>query len=173
MRIDEFNELDAADARALALVWAAVPRWADGIVVRRPYASADELAEISERLTRSWGRVELEVALAHHPRIGARVTGADAEAAASRSEQASMASADTDIAERIAAGNRAYEQRFGRVFLIRAAGRTPDEMLAALEHRLTNDDGDEIREAVAQLAEIALLRLRGAVLDPVEARMPS
>ena len=29
-------------------------------------------------------------------------------------------------------GNRAYEERFGHVFLIRAAGRTPEEMLAEL-----------------------------------------
>lgn len=173
MRIDEFNELDAAEARARALVWAAVPRWADGIVVRRPYASAHELAEIAARLTRTWGRIELDAALAHHPRIGATVTGAGAEAAASRSEQSSMAGAPADVAARMAEGNRAYERRFGRVFLIRAAGRSPDEMLAALEHRLTNDDGDEVREAVAQLAEIALLRLRDAVHDPAPARMPS
>ncbi|MDN3494970.1 2-oxo-4-hydroxy-4-carboxy-5-ureidoimidazoline decarboxylase [Planococcus sp. APC 4015] len=173
MRIDEFNEMDAADARALALVWAAIPRWADGVVVRRPYSSAEELAEIAERLTRTWGRVELDAALAHHPRIGAKVSGADAEAAASRSEQSSMADADAGVAARIAAGNVAYERRFGRVFLIRAAGRTPDEMLAALESRLTNSDGDEVREAVAQLAEIALLRLRSTVHEPIEARMPS
>lgn len=173
MRIDEFNDLDAAEARALALVWAAIPRWADGLVVRRPYASADELAEIAERLTLTWGRRELDTALAHHPRIGAKVSGPGAEAAASRSEQSSMAQADADIAARIAAGNVAYERRFGRVFLIRAAGRSPDDMLATLEHRLTNDDDGEVHEAVAQLAEIALLRLRGAVHEPIEARMPS
>ena len=28
------------------------------------------------------------------------------------------------------AGNAAYEQRFGRVFLIRAAGRPPEQILA-------------------------------------------
>lgn len=173
MRIDEYNQMDAADARDIALVWAAVPRWANGIVVRRPYSSAAELAEIAERLTRSWTRVELDAALAHHPRIGEKPTGEGAEAAASRGEQSSMAAADADIVRRIADGNRAYEERFGRVFLIRAAGRTPDDMLAALEDRLANDDAAEVDEAVTQLSEIALLRLRGAVHDPIEARMPS
>lgn len=74
-----------------------------------------------------------------------------------------MATAEDDIAAAIAEGNRAYEARFGRVFLIRAAGRTPGEMLRELKRRLDNDDETEAREATAQLAEIALLRLRTAI----------
>ena len=74
-----------------------------------------------------------------------------------------MTDAAADVAARIAAGNAAYEARFGRVFLIRAAGRSPEEMLTELERRLANDDETEAREAVGQLAEIALLRLRAAV----------
>lgn len=76
-----------------------------------------------------------------------------------------MASAGEDTTARIAAGNAEYERRFGRVFLIRAAGRAPEEMLAELERRLANDPADEWREAAAQLGEIAVLRLRGAVTD--------
>lgn len=74
-----------------------------------------------------------------------------------------MSDAAADVAERIAAGNRDYEERFGRVFLIRAAGRSPEEMLAELERRLGNDDDAEVAEAAGQLAEIALLRLRRSV----------
>ena len=51
------------------------------------------------------------------------------------------------------------------MFLIRAAGRTPDEILANLERRLTSDPEAETVEATRQLAEIALLRLRGALTD--------
>jgi 2-oxo-4-hydroxy-4-carboxy-5-ureidoimidazoline decarboxylase len=69
------------------------------------------------------------------------------------------------VAARIASGNAAYEERFGRVFLIRAAGRTPDEILANLERRLASDPEAETAEATQQLAEIALLRLRGALTD--------
>lgn len=171
VEIDDFNALHAENARALALVWAAVPRWADDIVARRPYASVDDLAECAGRLARSWTGTDLDAALAHHPRIGERPAGAGAEAAASRSEQAAMSTADDDVTARIAAGNRAYEARFGRVFLIRAAGRSPEEMLATLESRLANDDDAEVREALTQLAEIALLRLRNTIHDPAETRM--
>ena len=65
----------------------------------------------------------------------------------------------------VAAGNRAYEERFDRVFLIRAAGRSGDEILAELTRRLDNDDETERVETVQQLREIALLRLEQVVDD--------
>ena len=45
------------------------------------------------------------------------------------------------------------------MFLIRAAGRTAPEILAELRRRLDNDEATERAETVAQLREIALLRL--------------
>jgi len=163
MHVDDFNGLDPAAAAQTVAVWAAVPGWVDAVVAARPYATVDALAAYAGELASVWSRADLDAALAHHPRIGAKVTGAGAEADASRSEQASMAAAADDVAGAIAAGNAAYEQRFGRVFLIRAAGRTPEEMLSELRRRLENDDTAEAREATAQLAEIALLRLRTTI----------
>ncbi|ANC30797.1 2-oxo-4-hydroxy-4-carboxy-5-ureidoimidazoline decarboxylase [Isoptericola dokdonensis] len=165
MHIDDFDTLDVPAATATATVWAAVPPWADALVAGRPYGSTTALADRAAALAAGWGRPELDAALAHHPRIGERPAGTGAEAAASRREQASMADAGADVAARMAAGNRAYEDRFGRVFLIRAAGRTPDEMLAELERRLAHDDATEVVEACDQLAQIALLRLRADVTD--------
>ena len=76
-----------------------------------------------------------------------------------------MAQASDDLASRMAAANAAYEQRFGRVFLIRAAGRSPDEMLAEAQRRLENGPDAEAAEALGQLREIALLRLRQSLED--------
>ena len=47
--------------------------------------------------------------------------------------------------------------------MIRAAGRTPEQILAELRRRLGNDDESEAAEALGQLAEIAILRLRASV----------
>jgi 2-oxo-4-hydroxy-4-carboxy-5-ureidoimidazoline decarboxylase len=165
MQLEEFNAMDAAGAASIAIVWAAIPAWADALVAGRPYAGIDELAARAETLAAAWTRADLDEALAHHPRIGERPTGQGAEADASRSEQASMTDAATDVTAQIAAGNAAYEQRFGRVFLIRAAGRSPEEMLAELQRRLGNTDDAEAAEATRQLAEIAILRLRAAVTE--------
>jgi 2-oxo-4-hydroxy-4-carboxy-5-ureidoimidazoline decarboxylase len=165
MLLGEFNAATEADAAAVVRVWADVPGWTDAVVRGRPYADVDALAAYAGALASSWSPADLEAALAHHPRIGGRVEGSSPEAASSRREQASMANAGGDIAAAMAAGNAAYEERFGRVFLIRAAGRAPAEMLAELHRRLGNDPETETREATAQLAEIALLRLRNSIVD--------
>ncbi len=89
--------------------------------------------------------------------------GATTEAEASRREQSSMTDADADTRAALLDGNRAYEERFGHVFLIRAAGRSPEEMLGELRRRLGNDDEAEHAEATEQLAQITALRVRGLV----------
>ena len=66
-------------------------------------------------------------------------------------------------AERLREANAVYEQRFGHVFLIRAAGRNSAEILSELERRLHNDDATERVETVTALRDIALLRLEQVV----------
>lgn len=170
MRLVEFNALPEADATSAVSVWAAIPSWVEAMVAARPYASVDELAETAATRAAHWTRDDLDTALAHHPRIGERPTASGADADASRREQAAMSSAAGDVTDLIAAGNAAYEKRFGRVFLIRAAGRSPGEILGELDRRMANDDDTEASEALGQLAEIALLRLRGAVAEPERVR---
>jgi 2-oxo-4-hydroxy-4-carboxy-5-ureidoimidazoline decarboxylase len=51
------------------------------------------------------------------------------------------------------------------VFLIRAAGRGPDEILAELTRRLDNDPAAERAETTAQLAEITRLRVQQLVAE--------
>ena len=106
---------------------------------------------------------EVSMALAAHPRIGDRVAGSSAEAVASRREQGAIGGADDATRAALLAGNRAYEERFGHVFLIRAAGRSPEEMLAELRRRLGNDEDAERAEVTEQLAQITGLRVRGLV----------
>ncbi|MFN3950278.1 2-oxo-4-hydroxy-4-carboxy-5-ureidoimidazoline decarboxylase [Microbacterium sp.] len=169
MHLHHFNADSPAEAAAVARVWADVPGWVDALIAGRPYADVDALASYAGDLAAAWSPDDLAAALHAHPRIGAKVAGENAEAAASRREQGSMASAADDDVAAIAAGNAAYEERFGRVFLIRAAGRTPGEMRAELERRLGNDPDAETIEATRQLAEIALLRLRTTFADDAPA----
>ena len=166
MLLEDFDRAPAPDAAAVARVWADVPSWVDALVASRPHGSLDALLARAAEEAATWGERELDAALARHPRIGDRPTGDSAEAAASRREQAAMADADAEVAARMAEGNAAYEARFGRVFLIRAAGRSPVEMLGELDRRLANDDAAEVREACGQLLEIALARIRAAFAAP-------
>ncbi|GAA1077163.1 MULTISPECIES: 2-oxo-4-hydroxy-4-carboxy-5-ureidoimidazoline decarboxylase [Tsukamurella] len=160
MQLSDFNALDSRDAARLVRVWAAVPAWADAVVAARPYGSTAELVEHASALSAEWTAEDLDAALAHHPRIGQRATGNDADARASASEQAAVSDADTAVRAEIAAANAAYESRFGRVFLVRAAGRSAQEILVEAQRRLTNDDATEIAEGLDALREIATLRMR-------------
>jgi 2-oxo-4-hydroxy-4-carboxy-5-ureidoimidazoline decarboxylase len=165
MTIDEFNALDHAAAIEVVRVWADVPRWIDEIVAGRPYPSVDVLRDTVEASSSTWTRADVDVAIASHPRIGDRVTGASAGDEHSRREQAAAANADEQTAAAILDGNERYEARFDRVFLIRAAGRTAPEILAELTRRLDNADAAEAIEVAHQLSEIAVLRLERTMAD--------
>jgi 2-oxo-4-hydroxy-4-carboxy-5-ureidoimidazoline decarboxylase len=159
--LDRLNAADPAEARALLLTCAAVPRWAEEVVRGRPYATVDDALAAARSAADPWTDEEIDAALARHPRIGERPEGDAADAEHSRREQAGVAGMDEGLVRRLAEGNRAYENRFGHVFLIRAAGRGPEEILAALDERLTHDRATERRTAAEQLREIAVLRLQG------------
>lgn len=161
MKLDDFNTAPAAEAAALVRACAHVDRWVVEIVAGRPYASVGDVVSACERAASPWTDAEIDAALERHPRIGERAQGADADAAMSRTEQAGVADADADLKARLVEGNRAYEEKFGHVFLIRAAGRSVEEMLTALTERLQNTPEQERRNAAANLREIAALRLEG------------
>ncbi|WP_084078724.1 2-oxo-4-hydroxy-4-carboxy-5-ureidoimidazoline decarboxylase [Demequina sp. NBRC 110057] len=136
-----------------------IRRWADELVGQK-LDTLEALLEASEASAAHLTEAEVDEALAAHPRIGERAAGEGREARFSASEQAASQSPDAGLADRLAAGNAAYEERFGRVFLIRAAGRSREEILAELERRLTNDPLTELNETSEQLRQIAAGRIR-------------
>lgn len=136
-----------------------VERWVAEVHAAGPYADLDALLAEASAAASPLSPGEIEEALAHHPRIGENASADAPGADHSRREQASADAADPGLAERMAAGNAAYERRFGRIFLIRALGRSRAEILAELDRRLTLDDAEELAVVGEQLREIAILRL--------------
>jgi 2-oxo-4-hydroxy-4-carboxy-5-ureidoimidazoline decarboxylase len=148
VRIEEFDRMPAADAEAQLLACCSAPRWAARVVAGRPYATPDALlAAAGAQLTDA----DLDAAMAGHPRIGDR-----SAAGRSRREQSGVTD---DLLDALAAGNRAYEERFGHVYLVCASGRSGEELLATLQKRLGNDPATERATALAELAAINRLRL--------------
>jgi 2-oxo-4-hydroxy-4-carboxy-5-ureidoimidazoline decarboxylase len=145
--------------REQLLACLSVPRWAEDVLAEAPYDDRDALLARADEAARTLTDDELAQALAGHPRIGERAS-AGHNAAASAQEQSGVEASDE---ERLVAGNVAYEERFGHVFLIRAAGRSGAEILAELDRRLGNSDDAERAETVDNLRQIALLRLEGMV----------
>lgn len=161
MTLDEFNRLSPQEVRDALLACAHVDRWADEVAAGRPYASVDAVAQAALTAADPWTDDELGSALARHPRLGERAQGDAADASMSRSEQAGVDTTDDEVTRRLAQGNLAYEEKFGHVFLVRAAGRSAEEILAQLTDRLGNDAGAERANAARNLREIAALRLKG------------
>lgn len=162
MKLSEFNSLSEAAAVDTLLACAHVERWARDISAGRPYASVEELVGAVAQMANPWTDEEIDSALARHPRIGERAKGEDADAKMSRAEQARLG-IDDDIQRRLDAGNAAYEEKFGFVFLIRAAGRSAEEILASLDERMNNTPEEERYIAADQLRQIAALRLEGMI----------
>lgn len=169
MQLTDFNALSPAEAARIAAVWAAIPAWVDGVVTGRPYRTIGDLEATATGLAAAWTDRDLDAALAHHPRIGQRTEGDGADARASASEQAAVADATAALHAAITDANAAYESRFGRVFLVRAAGRTAAQILGEAHRRLGNDDDAELREALDALHEIALLRIRSDLTEEAPA----
>ncbi|MFB6326789.1 2-oxo-4-hydroxy-4-carboxy-5-ureidoimidazoline decarboxylase [Pantoea deleyi] len=163
MELAAFNQLTADEARATIRHCVAIPRWQEALVAARPFYSREALLAVADTLARQWQQPELQAALTAHPRIGERAEGTDKEATLSRGEQSAMQQAGHALQQAMQQGNQAYEARFGRVFLIRAKGRSGEEMLAALQRRLQNSEADEQQETLDQLREITLLRLKETI----------
>lgn len=151
--------LDDSGSRDKVLAALGVRRWAEDVLAGAPYDSVDELLAAAER-SGTISDAELNEAVSHHPRIGEKPTAEGDSGRLSAAEQAGLGRGDEGFEAAMLRGNRVYEERFGRVFLIRAAGRSHDEVLDELQRRLLNDPEDETAEAKQQLREIGLGRLR-------------
>jgi 2-oxo-4-hydroxy-4-carboxy-5-ureidoimidazoline decarboxylase len=151
-----FNAAPEPEAVTAMLACCASHRFATAMAGGRPYASPDAAVAAALAVFESLTWTDVLEAMDAHPRIGARASGPSA------AEQSGVAD---DSRAALAAGNAAYEERFGHVFLICAAGLSGAEMLGTLQQRLKNDEIFERRVAAAELRKITVLRVRKALAE--------
>ncbi len=161
--LEVFNSAAAEDAVSQLLVFAPLPAWAQLVAAGRPYPSIDDLAAAADRGADDWDHDEVTASIRSHARIGQDTPGADASSQHSRREQSDLDGLTAATSSRLATLQDEYEARFGHLFLIRAAGRGVDEIVASLEHRLTRTPEQERVTTAEELREIALLRLRATL----------
>lgn len=161
MTLAGLNAIPPEAAEAELRACCASRRWARRVAEARPFSSAAELLEAAER---AWWELEREdwlEAFGGHPRIGERKGGAQPERGArwSAQEQAGVNGAEEETRAALAEGNRAYEERFGHIYIVCATGKSAGEMLEILRARLENDPETELRVAAGEQARITRLRL--------------
>lgn len=156
-----WNSLDAAEATREALPCCGSHAWAGALVARRPIADEASLVEASTAIWWALPERAWREAFDSHPRIGQNHAGSHATTESlqwSAKEQENV-SADDSAKLALADANQRYEQKFGRIFIVCASGKSSTEILALLEARLQNDHATELREAAEQQRQITQLRL--------------
>lgn len=158
------DSLSDDKARSALLRCCGSRAWAERMMQQRPFHNDDRLRNLADQTWNALNANDWLEAFAAHPRIGERPAPTHGSTASwAGTEQSGMDSAAAETARALAEGNRRYEAKFGHVFLICATGKSADEMLSALNERLLNNAGSELRVAAGEQAKITRLRLHKLV----------
>ncbi|HSC76991.1 MAG TPA: allantoicase [Candidatus Acidoferrales bacterium] len=156
-----WNALAEREAEAALLACCESKNWAQQVLKQRPFRSIDALRRAADESWWALGEKDWREAFAAHPRIGAK--GSEKQAGAAREwsekEQAGTHGASAAALAELREANRAYESRFGCIFIVCATGKTTEEMLALLRQRLQNEPDKELRVAAEEQRRIMQLRL--------------
>lgn len=161
MILAEWNGLGLDDAAEVILPCNGSPVWATLLAYNRPFDSLEALFAMSDRIWGSLPEEDWQQAFDSHPRLGeSRAKSATAQSLTWSEHEQSATQPNETRQITLAAANRAYETKFGRIFILYATGRTATEILTILQQRLNNDAATELREAAEQQRLITQLRLR-------------
>lgn len=152
----DVSESELRDGLAASLH---VQRFVDEVASAAPFESFGALRAKAFDAATPLSPAEIDEAIASHPRIGERAPGEGQSQRFSETEQQAPDVEDQHVTKALAEGNATYERRFGRVFIIRAAGRSRAEIVDELERRLKLDDETELGIVGEQLRDIALIRV--------------
>jgi 2-oxo-4-hydroxy-4-carboxy-5-ureidoimidazoline decarboxylase len=155
---DALRTLNAAapdEARRMLGACCGAARWVDAMLAARPFSSMEAMHEAARACWRAVDRAGVLEAMSHHPRIGDLASASATDAR----EQAGAATAEAAIKAALVEGNRAYEARYGHIYLVCATGKSGAELLAILQSRLQNDPDTELRVAATEQEKITALRL--------------
>ncbi len=98
-----------------------------------------------------------------HPELGARIALTDASTA--EQQGAGLKNLTSEEFAQFSQMNAAYREKFGFPFVICVRRHTKSSILAAFAQRLTHDAATERLTALAEIAEIAKLRLEDVRFD--------
>jgi 2-oxo-4-hydroxy-4-carboxy-5-ureidoimidazoline decarboxylase len=160
--VNALDTMQEAELRKLLSTCCAAPAWVDGMFRTRPWRSRDALLAAADRAWDACPPEAIADAIAHHPRLGeraAKVPLGEREQRWSAMEQKGAGVAAGDVREALARGNTEYEARFGHTFILCATGVSAEDMLRALEERLTHDAATEHGITARELHKITRLRL--------------
>ena len=136
--------------------------WINAMVAKRPFASIEALHAQSDEIWNKLDESAFLEAFSHHPQIGdiesLKKKFANTAQWAGSEQQGTQLASDEILAE-LKNGNDKYLKQFGFIFIVRATGKTAQQMLSLLNERLSNDRQTELLIAAAEQNKITHLRL--------------
>lgn len=126
------------------------------------FASLDALKNVAAERWNALGVTDWDEAFNAHPRIGeTKAHGPESSVAHrwSTKEQSKVSEASDAIRDELREMNKAYEARFGRMYIVCATGKSAEEMLALAKERMKSDSDTELRRAADEQRKITELRL--------------
>jgi OHCU decarboxylase len=166
--LTRLNALSDADAETELLKCCGSTEWARQLAAQRPFGDVEKLMTAAEQIWWNLGEQDWLEAFSAHPKIGGRRAQRPQDAQArswSEEEQAGARDIDEATQDELAEANRAYEQKFGYIFIVCATGKTAAGMLTLLRARLGNNAGIELRNAADEQRKITRLRLEKLLKD--------
>ena len=158
-----WNGLPHEEAAREILACCGSRTWAASMASNRPMPEEAALLAVSDEIWRGLGEADWLEAFRSHPRIGeshAEKVSPAQSSAWSAQEQQKAATADEAVKMALKWGNREYEQKFGRIFIVCATGKSASEILEILRRRLHNDDATELQLAAEEQRQIMHIRLK-------------
>ena len=168
--LEDWNRMEQETATKVILPCNGSRAWAIGVVNRYPFDTPEQLFAAADEVWRGLPEVAWKQAFDSHPRIGEKHAKAvTAQSVAWSEGEQAKAAADDATAAALAQGNKDYEAKIGRIFIVCATGKSAAEIFTILQQRLFNDPVAELHEAAEQQRQITQLRLRKWLQLPAEA----
>ena len=141
------------------------PWIAERAYARRPFASRADLHLALYGVVRTASEAEQVALIRAHPELAGREaqTGALTDASTREQAQAGLSALTPEEFADLGRLNADYAAKFGFPFVICARQNRKDAILGTLRARLSNTREQEIANAIAQIGEIARLRLEDLV----------
>lgn len=162
MDLQQINNLDLDKAHHLFMQCCTSERWVEKMVAGRPYIDANSLRQTADRHWDQMAEDDYLQAFEGHPKIG-DITSLKAKYANTKElasdEQAGIKQAYDQLMIDLAEDNRAYEEKYGFIFIVCATGKSAEEMLNLLRVRLKNTRHRELEIASEEQRKIFHLRL--------------
>lgn len=132
------------------------------MVKSRPYAKAGDVLHQADIHWQEVGEEDYLEAFEGHPKIGdinsLKEKYANTKQLAA-GEQSGVTTASDVVIDRLAEGNRRYQEKFGFIFIVCATGKSAQEMSDLLQARLNNTRQSELGIAAQEQRKIFQIRL--------------